>query len=80
LEITGDQLTVSKLEFHILNYDPEYIYRVDFGNGEGMRVDETFSYSYMKPGYFELKITAYGKNNSKKKYKEMLQIKPWEHA
>jgi len=80
LEITGDLVSVSKLSFHIVNFNPDYIYRVDFGNGEGKRVMETFNYSYIEPGFFELKITAYGKNKSKKKYKKVLDIKPWEHV
>lgn len=80
VEISGNLLTVTELKFQILNFDPNYIYRVDFGNGEGKRVSETFTYSYDEPGFFELKITAYGKDNSKRKCKQTLDIRPWEHA
>lgn len=80
LEVTGEQVTVSQLEFRILNFDPEYIYRVDFGNGEGKRIQETFSYSYMEPGLFDLKIMAYGKDKSKKKLVKQLEIKPWQNS
>lgn len=80
IEIRGSQQSVSELEFRILNFDPSFIYRVDFGNGEGKRVKESFTYSYNEAGLFEVKITAYGKDNSKKKVVQTLDIKPWEHA
>ncbi|MDW3649716.1 MAG: PKD domain-containing protein [Bacteroidia bacterium] len=80
LEIKGDQLSESELKFEILNYDPSFIYRVDFGNGEGKIVKESFSYKYEKGGSYNLRVTAYGKNNQKKKYNIQLDINPWENA
>ncbi|MEL6254662.1 MAG: PKD domain-containing protein [Bacteroidota bacterium] len=80
LEVKGEKLSESELSFEILNYDPGYIYRVDFGNGEGKIVKKSFTYKYSKGGSYNLRVTAYGKNNQKKKYNIQLDINPWENA
>jgi len=80
LEVKGDKLSESELSFEIVNYDPSFIYRVDFGNGEGKIVKGSFTYKYVKEGSYNLRVTAYGKNNQKKKYNIQLDINPWENA
>ncbi|MEM6804017.1 MAG: PKD domain-containing protein, partial [Bacteroidota bacterium] len=80
IEISGEKVSSSELSFKILNYDTDFIYRVDFGNGSGKIVGEKFSYTYEEIGSYQVKITAYGKNNKKKKFQQKIEINPFGNA
>jgi len=67
LEIKGERVSAHQIEFRILNYDPKLVYRVDFGNGMGKKVRQTFTYAYPESGNYKLKIIGYGSNNQQKK-------------
>ncbi len=75
LEIKGDYQTHAKLDFTIVNYNPQATYTVDFGDGELIQTRQAkFTHQYKFNGYYNVRLNMEYKDASTSIYSREISI------
>lgn len=76
VDISGRRQANESLVYRIENYQTDYTYTIDFGNGVIRPVQESTVYRYPLPGHFVMKLIAKSPAGDKIEYVKKYEIVP----
>jgi len=75
VDIIGDRVVGNSLRFTIADYDPDFLYLIDYGNGEVVKAENTHTYQYKAPDTYHVKLTAINRQSgSKSAYVTQIEV------
>ncbi len=76
VDISGRRQVRERLVYRIENYQPDYTYTINFGNGVEKPMEESITYRYPLPGHFDMKLAAVSPDGDTVEYIKKYEILP----
>ncbi|MEZ4776682.1 MAG: PKD domain-containing protein [Bacteroidia bacterium] len=74
VDVAGERQIKRKLTFTVEDYNPEFEYELDFGNGVVKPIKDRTVYAYPLPGHFDLTLKATSKDGRSSTYVKKYEI------
>lgn len=76
VDVSGRRQVRERLVYRIENFQNDFTYTIDFGNGVVKPMTESITYRYPLPGHFDMKLTAVSPEGEVVEYVKKYEILP----